>query len=98
MDLDGCPSLEEEPLAADEWKVLAHWMQHYPADCGRLATAGDQGLTRAVRRAHFEFDQTVAKMLAREPRISLVAAQKRCLDMLSRPPARPRTAPKPAVG
>ena len=84
MDLDGCPSLEEQPLSLDEWKVLARWMQHYQAHCVKLSAAGDQGLTRAVRRAYFAFDQAVAMALSREPSLSIEAARKRCGNVLAR--------------
>lgn len=70
MDPDGCPSLEEEPLSTDEWKILANWMQHYQGDCVRLSAGGDEGLTGAVRRAYFDFDQAAAALLAKEPGVA----------------------------
>ena len=85
MDLDGCPSPEEEPLSAAEWRVYADW-------CARCPTIRSmRGVPQMVRRAYVDFDQAVALLLARDPNLSLPVARKRCHHLIARPPGTTRT-------
>jgi len=84
MNLDGCPSLEEEPLSVDELWVYAHWRTVDP-------TLSGPGLTMMVRRACYEADTAAAVLLARTPRMTL----KEALVLRAKPPRRHSAATAP---
>jgi hypothetical protein len=64
LEPDNYPSINDEPLSAGEWEVLAHWRRFHPDLVRGLQAEGPDRLETAVRAAWWRMEYQIAVLLA----------------------------------
>jgi hypothetical protein len=76
----GCPTIDEEPLSADEWITLARWMAHHEW------TRTDDHIRDRVRLATWRADEYARLLMACDPTLTSAQARAIVRPLLHAPP------------